>query len=610
MMSPQIHPRLVDFLQEFESTVQAFPDKIAVMTEGAFLTYACLNARANQLARHFQRKGIRIETIVIVFLERSLETIIAFLATLKADAVYLPLDPHFTPHARLSWMIDNTQEAVILTQTCFQNDFRNYSGAILLWEDVSLSCQQEPSANFSRNRISDNLAYIMYTSGSTGHPKGVMLSHGNISHCARDMQEPIGIIPADRYLHTASFAFSSSIRQLAVPLCSGATLVLAPSSVLRDPYELFLLIQRTDVTIMDIVPSFWRNCLETLSNLAPPLLSTILRNSLRIILSASEALLAGIPYRWSLMRKDNTRFVNMYGQTETAGIVLTHSFLPTLDGDTEASVPLGKPITNIGVSILSPNLDSMAKGTSGEIHISGAGLARGYLNLPGVTAKNFIPDPHAQEPGSRMYCTGDNGYNDARENIIFQGRQDSQVKIRGHRIEIGEIERALYRHPQIAHGLLVKKMSTAGDTSLMAFVLLQPGTEMTKREVIEYLQDMLPFYMIPEDVTFLDHLPLTVTGKIDRFALLESVRPDPTLWTKPVPPLSLWEARIADIWKEVLEMEVLDTQDNFFHVGGHSLKAIQIINRIRKAYNISLPIQTIFDYPTVASLARKVENFI
>jgi len=596
------------FLREFAATVQQYPDKIAVISGDSSITYAALNAKGNQLGRFLRRKGVSAEKIVIVYLERSIELIIVFLGILKAGGVYLSLDPHFIPQYRLLLIADNAQAALVLTQVCFQSHLSNQSSSVLLWEDVCPKMTQESTDYFPQTSHTDNLAYIMYTSGSTGTPKGVMVTHGNLSHCAKAMQNPMALSSTDIYLHTASFAFSSSIRQLTVPLSCGATVIIATNDHIRDPHELFLLIQEQCVSILDVVPSFWGNCLETLSNLDPTARSTLLLNNLRLILSASEALPWDIPHRWTKEGKDGVEFINMYGQTETTGIVLTCPLRVIPQQEKESLVPLGTPIANTRVSILHRQVGPRSEPGVGEIYIVGAGVARGYLNHPDLTAEKFIPDPWSENPGSHLYRSGDTGRYDSDGNIQFQGRRDMQVKIRGHRVELEEVERALCRNPNVVQGLIIKKESEYGATSLIAYVIPRTDTWHAKNDIFENLRVRLPFYMIPEDVRFIDHLPLTVTGKIDRQALsgLEPVQPS-SLET-PSLPQTIWEGRIADIWKEVLQLEKLAVHDNFFNIGGQSLKAIQIINRIRKSYNISLPIQTIFDFPTVAGLTQKAEE--
>jgi len=596
------------FLREFEATVQHYPDKIAVVSGNSSITFAALNAKGNQLGRFLRRKGISTEKIVIVYLERSIELIIAFLGILKAGGIYLPLDPQFIPQFRLSLIVDNAQPALVLTQSCFQGHFPNQPSSLLLWEDACPRVNKEQKDNIPQAANTDNLAYIMFTSGSTGTPKGVMVSHGNLSHCAKAMQNPLAISPTDVYLHTASFAFSSSIRQLTIPLSCGATAVIASTTQLRDPHELFLLVQKQCVTILDVVPSFWRNCLETLSSLDPTVRSFLLRNNLRLILSASEALPYDIPDRWNKEGKYGVDLINMYGQTETTGIALTcplNELPPQEKGDL---VPLGKPIANTRVSILTQQGDPISDNRIGEIHIAGAGLARGYLHHPDLTAEKFAPNPWGENPGSRMYRTGDTGRYNSNGNIKFQGRQDTQVKIRGHRVELGEVEGALCHHPSVAQGLIVKKKLGFEESALIAYVIPRSGELITKMDILEYLRVLLPFYMIPDYVFFIDQFPLTVTGKIDRQALsgLEPVQPS-SLKTHSAPE-TIWERRIADIWKEVLQLEKLEVHENFFNLGGQSLKAIQIINRIRKNYNIALPIQSIFECPTVAGLAEALES--
>jgi len=597
-----------DFLREFEATVQQYPDKIALVSRGSTITYAALNAKGNQLGRFLRRKGISAEKIVIVYLERSIELIIAFLGILKAGGVYLPLDPHFIPQFRLSLIADTTQPAVVLTQSRFQNHWLHQPSSFFFWEDVCPKVNREPKGNLPQITNNNNLAYIMYTSGSTGTPKGIMVSHGSLSHYAKAMQNPMAINPTDFYLHTASFAFSSSIRQLTVPLSCGATVIVATNAQIQDPPELFRLIQEHDVTILDVVPSFWRNCIETLSTLDTIKCTFLLRNNLRLILSASEALPCDIPHRWTQEGKQGVELINMYGQTETTGIVLTFPLRQIAQQEKGSLVPLGKPIANTRVSILLQQFCPISGHGVGEIHIAGAGLARGYLNHPDWTAEKFIPDTWSVNFGSRLYRSGDTGYYDPDGNIQFHGRQDMQVKIRGYRVELEEVERALYRNPNVVQGLVIKRELESDATSLIAYVIPRTDARLTKNDIFESLRVLLPSYMIPEDVHFIDHIPLTVTGKIDRRALcgMESVQPS-SLET-PSMPQTIWETRISDIWKAVLQQEKLEIHDNFFNVGGQSLKAIQIINRIRKSYNISLPIRSIFDCPTVAGLARMVEE--
>jgi aspartate racemase len=596
------------FLREFEATVQQYPDKIAVVSGNSAITFAALNAKGNQLGRFLRRKRISTEKIVIVYLERFIELTIAFLGILKAGGIYLPLDPHFTPQFRLSLIVDKAQADLVLTQSCFQSHFLNPPSPVVLWEDVCPKINQEQKDNFPQIADTGNLAYIMFTSGSTGTPKGVMVSHGNLSHCARAMKNPMAITPIDVYLHTASFAFSSSIRQITVPLSCGATVVIASTTQLRDPHELFLLVQKQCATIMDVVPSFWRNCLEALQSLDPTVRSFLLRNNLRLILSASEALPYDIPHRWNKEGKHGVALINMYGQTETTGIVLTYPLNEMPQQKKGDLAPLGNPIANTRVSILTQHYDPISDNRIGEIHIAGEGLARGYLHNPDLTAEKFLPNPLGENPGSRMYRTGDTGRYNSNENIQFQGRRDTQVKIRGHRVELGEVEGALCRHPSVAQGLIVKKKVGLEESSLIAYVNSRSGAMLTKRDILEHLMALLPFYMIPDYVFFIDQVPLTVAGKIDRQALsgLEAAQPS-ALKTHPAPE-TIWERRIADIWKEVLGLEKLEVHENFFNLGGQSLKAIQIINRIRKIYNISLPIQSIFDCPTITGLAQTVEE--
>jgi aspartate racemase len=594
------------FLREFEATVQQYPDKIAVVAGSSSITFAALNARGNQLGSFLRRKGISTEKIVIVYLERSIELIIAFLGILKAGGVYLPLDPHFIPQFRLSFIANTTQPVLVLTQSCFQSHWLHQPSSVLFWEELCPKVNREPKDSLPQIANNDNLAYIMYTSGSTGTPKGIMVSHGNLSHCAKAMQNPMAINPTDFYLHTASFAFSSSIRQLTVPLSCGATVIVATNAHIRDPHELFLLMQEQCVTILDVVPSLWRNCMEILSTLDPIERAFLLRNTLRLILSASEALPCDTPHRWTKEGKDGVELINMYGQTETTGIVLTCPLRQIPQQEKGSLVPLGTPIANTHVSILL-QLGPISEHGVGEIHIAGAGLARGYLNHPDLTAEKFIPDPRSVNPGSRLYRSGDTGRYDPDGNIQFQGRQDMQVKIRGHRVELEEVERALCRNPNVVQGLIIKKELEYGATSLIAYVIPRTDACLTKNDIFENLRVRLPFYMIPEDVRFIDHFPLTITGKIDRRALSGAESIQPSSLETPSVPQTIWETRIADIWKEVLQLEKLEIHDNFFNLGGQSLKAIQIINRIRKSYNIPLPIQSIFDYPTVAGLAKALE---
>jgi amino acid adenylation domain-containing protein/FkbM family methyltransferase len=455
----------------FEDQAARTPNRVAVVCMGRQLSYGELNSKANQLAHHLRSRGVGPDTLVGISVERSLEMVVGILAVLKAGGAFLPLDPAY-PKERLELMVTDSRPAIFLTQSHLAADLPESQAPTLLLDALSYATRTGGTENLSSKHCANDLAYVIYTSGSSGKPKGVMITQGNLATYVHSMQRATGVTESDVYLHTASISFSSSVRQLIVPLSVGATIVIATTDEVRDPIALFTTIKQFGVTVIDIVPSYWRSCVDALIGLRPASRLDLLENNLRLILSASEPLLSDIPRVWRYEFNHQAQLINMLGQTETAGIVATYPIEPS-DEAKVSIVPLGRPIDNARIYLLNDRLEPVDVGDSGEICIGGPTVGRGYLNHPELTAEKFVRDPFAENSDARLYRTGDLGRLSADGTLEFQGRIDNQVKIRGHRVEPAEIENSLLEHGSVREVAVIASEDQPGNARLVAYVAPQ-----------------------------------------------------------------------------------------------------------------------------------------
>jgi len=444
------------------------PQRMAVRCGHEQLTYAELNTRANQLARYLQAHGAGRETLVGICLHRSAQMAVATLAVLKAGAAYVPLDPTY-PAERLSFILNDARPMLLITQ---KDSFILPSNARKLdldheWPLIAKQSDAEPEVLITQN----DLAYVIYTSGSTGQPKGVMITHGNLGHYAQSLSQSVIINESDAYLHTASISFSSSVRQLMLPLCAGATVEVATMEQIKDPLTLFRLIKESGVTVIDIVPSYFRACLQALSELATSERDYLLTNRLRLILTASEPLPSDTVHKW-LALGHAAQLINMFGQTETTGIVATYPVHKAPES-ASAVMPLGRPIDNTSIHVLDEELQPLSAGAIGEICVGGDGVGRGYLNHPELTTEKFVNDSSVERLGARLYRTGDLGRVRSDGNLEFVGRADDQIKIRGYRVEPGEIEALLRQHASVRDAVVIARKDLNDQPRLVAYVVAE-----------------------------------------------------------------------------------------------------------------------------------------
>jgi amino acid adenylation domain-containing protein len=581
------------------------PDAPAVTADGTLLTYGELEARANRLAHHLRGLGVGPESLIGLCVDRSAEMAVGVLGILKSGAAYVPLDPAY-PEERLAFLLSDARMPVLVTRGELRNALPAHKARVVdLDADAAALAAESPLPLTEDGVDTGNAAYVIYTSGSTGAPRGVVIGHGNLAHYVRAMAAPLAIAPADRYLHTASVAFSSSVRQLLVPLCQGASVVMAGDAERRDPLALLRLVRDAGVTLMDLVPSHWRNVTLAAAKLAPEARRELLDNQLRLVVSASEPLLSDVPRTWRCELGHPARLLNMFGQTETTGIVATRPIEPR-EGEPVRGVPLGPPIADTELYLLDERLRPVAVGVAGRVHIGGRGLGRGYLGRPELTAERFVPHPLSAEPGARLYDTGDLARFQGDGAIEFLGRGDHQVKIRGLRVELGEIEAALGGHPGVREAVVLAREDQADDVRLVGYVVprQQPAPSVDGLRV--FLREKLPEFMVPSAWVILDELPLTPNGKIDRRGLPAPDRSRDALGADYMEPRDATEATLAQIWADLLDLDKVGVYDNFFKLGGHSLLGTVLMSRVRDAFSVELPVLRLFEAPTVAGLAAVV----
>ncbi len=591
----------------FEEQAALTPARVALVCGDRRLTYAELNARANRLAQHLRSCGVGPEVLVGLYLTRSLDVAVAILGVLKAGGAWLPLDPSY-PKDRLAFLLDDAKVPVLVTHQQLVPELPKQEARLVVldtdWPGISPNGVDDEGKGADRS----NLAYLVYTSGSTGVPKGVMVTHASLCDYVQAIGKPLGVTADDVYLHTASFGFSSSVRQLLVPLAHGARVVIATTDEIREPVRLFQTVRSEGVTIIDLVPSYWRACTDTLGGLPPVTRQALLANQLRLVLSASEPLLSDLPKTWGLLLEQEAELINMFGLTETTGIVALHRIPASHEADARV-VPIGRPLGNTRLYLLDARLRPVPIGVIGEIHVAGPGVSRGYLNRPALTAEAYVPDPFGNEPGARMCRTGDIGRYMADGAIEFVAREDQQLKIRGFRVEPGEIESILRGHPGVEAAVVVGQEAAPGERRVVAYIVPRAPAP-SVGELQQHVKERLPAYMVPSAFVLLDALPLTPTGKLDRLAL---PRPDSGLADRleaPVSPRTPTEEVLAGIWAEVLGVERLGVHDDFFALGGHSLIVTQAVSRIRRALAVEVPFEAVFDAPTVAELGVVVDRFV
>lgn len=573
----------------FEEQAERHPDAIAVQFEEQRLSYAELNARANQVARHLRSMNLRTGALVGIYLERSVEMIVGLLGILKAGGTYLPLTPAYPP-ARLSYMLTDAGVEVLLTQQCLLATLPDGAPRSLCLDSEWEAIAQRSGENLSGETESEQAAYVIYTSGSTGKPKGVQIPHRAVVNLLASMSRRPGLSETDTLLAVTSLSFDIAVLELLLPLVSGARLVIADSEAVADAQRLMALLAACGATIMQATPATWRMLIgagwQGQSGLQ--------------ILCGGEALARDLADQ--LLHR-GTALWNLYGPTETT---IWSAIDKVSGGDQLPS--LGRGIANTQLYVLDQHLHPVPVGVPGELHIGGAGLAHGYLNRPELTAEKFIPNAFSKDPGDRLFRTGDRVRIASDGNLEFQGRLDRQVKLRGFRIELGEVEAALNSHSSIRENVVIIRDDGAGNERLIAYVVTEPSPEeLTSNELRRFLEEKLPAFMIPSAFITLDELPLTQNGKVDR-----KVLPAPGDQELPkekghVAPQTVVEQRLVEIWSEVMKLEKIGAADNFFDLGGHSLMATQIISRVRECFQTELTLRQFFASPTVAGLAQHVE---
>jgi len=572
----------------FEEQVARTPERIAVCFEGHQLTYAELNAKANQLANYLVALGVGPEVLVGVSLPRSLEMLVGVLGILKAGGAYVPLDPAY-PVERLCFMMEDSGEKLLVTDQQLASRLRARSGRTVLldkdWSVIATLSAQNPSVGV----MPGNLAYTLYTSGSTGKPKGVQIEHRSVVNFLTSMRQSPGLTADDVMLAVTTLSFDIAGLELYLPLITGARVVIVSREIALDGEQLLSAIEQNHATVLQATPVTWRLLLDA----GWP------DSDLKVI-CGGEAL----PRELARRLVNNTPSVwNLYGPTETT---IWSSIYRVVD-DGHLLVPIGRPIANTQMYILDPTLNPVSVGAIGELYIGGDGLARGYLNRPELTAQKFISNSF--RAGMRLYKTGDLARYLPSGDIEFLGRIDHQVKIRGFRIELGEIEAVLEQHTDIQQAVVVAR-EWQSETRLLAYVVTNGHPHPASGALRSLLRKQLPDYMVPAAFISLQALPLTPNGKIDRDAL---PAPDATNTLADegyAAPGTVLEEKLSGIVANLLGLERVGVNDNFFLIGGHSLFGTQLIARIQATFGVELPLRSIFDLPTPALLAREIESQI
>ncbi len=579
------YPKDVTIHEAFQAQARRTPEAVALVSGDRQFTYRELDRRAHWLAQELRRRGVRVVDRVALFTERSPETIIAMLAILKAGGTYVPLDPEL-PAERLTWMIEDALARVVVVVGSTPLPRAVEGLEVLRVDSVGEPPADGELAALPSAARSENLAYVLYTSGSTGTPKGVCIAHRSVVQLASHAD----LSPDDRVLQSTTYSFDVSVYEIWGALLKGARVVIGPRDLTLSARALGEELRRQAITVSCLTPAVFNNLVREEPTLFRPL---------RAVLIAGEAL----DPHWVRVALEEGRqqFFNAYGPTEATVYSHLHPITEVPEGAT--SIPIGRPLPNVQAYVLDRHLQPVPRGVPGELYLGGEGLAPGYWRRPELTAERFVHNPFSQERGARLYRTGDLVRYLPGGLLDFLGRIDHQVKIRGFRIELGEIEAVLGDHAAVRQAVVVARVLGQDDKQLVAYVVPQAGPHPSTTELREHLTRKLPTYMVPAFFVMLEALPLNSSGKVDRRALPAPDGTRPELAQEFVAPRTPTEQALAALWEESLSLDRVGLHDDFFALGGHSLRALQVMARIRQRFQVDVPLRSFFSQPTLAGLA-------
>ena len=623
------YPKEQSIAQLFEMQVERTPEAVALIFDGQKLTYRELNERANQLAHYLRRLGVRPEVHVGLCVERSPEMVVGLLGILKAGGAYVPLDPAY-PRERLAFMLEDAETVVLVTQQRLRERLPTSAKVVCLdteWQKIARESKENRAATIT----GENIAYVMYTSGSTGQPKGVLGTHRAAINRFHWMWVTYPFEADEVCCQKTALSFVDSVWEIFGPLLKGIRTIIIPDAVVKNPEYLLHTLAAQAVTRIVLVPSLLRVLLDTADDL-----KSVLPN-LKYCISSGEALPLDLALRFTNSMSHST-LLNLYGSSEVAADATCYDMRNY--NKSLLCMPIGRPIANTQIYLLDSQMQLVPVGQPGELHVGGDGLARGYFNRPELTAAKFVRNPFSSEPEARLYKTGDMARYLPDGNIEYLGRLDHQIKIRGFRIEPGEIEAVLSKHPAVREAVVVARegppfislepkangasvvsnrvrghdpalegqgRTTSDDKQLVAYVVLHKGQSATVSDLRDRVKNELPAYMVPSTFVELDTLPLTPNGKVDRRTLQVSNLARHTLREPFVAPTSLMHHQLRRIWEELLDVRPIGIRDNFFYLGGHSLLATRLVDRIEQVFGKKLPLATLFAGPTIEQLALAMQ---
>ncbi|MBJ6765971.1 amino acid adenylation domain-containing protein, partial [Myxococcaceae bacterium JPH2] len=582
-----------------EAQVARTPEALAVMAGAEAVTYRELDARANRVARGLRSLGVGLETRVAVHVERSIELVTALLGILKAGGTYVPLDPEYPPE-RLAFMLEDSGARLIVGSAAL----RERLGPITArWMDA----RQANDASVESSPLGvqvpgEAAAYVLYTSGSTGRPKGVVVQHRSLVNFTRAAWQAFPVAPGDRVLQFASISWDTSAEELYPCLTQGGTLVLRTPEMLDVPESFLEKCDAAGIRQLNLPTAFWH---EVTARLAEG--KARLPSGLRWVVIGGERAMPERVSQWRRHVGGSIPLLNTYGLTEVTAVA-TSVDLAASEEVPGREVEIGRPLANVRVYVLDAALEPVPVGVVGELFVGGEGVARGYLGRPDLTAERFVPSPWGE--GERFYRTGDRARWRREGGLEYLGRADAQVKVRGHRVELGEVEAGVLAHPGVREALILVREDVPGDRRLVAYVVARPGHALEGRQVRAELETRLARFLVPQAVVVLERLPLLPNGKVDRHALPS---PEAASTERPearVAPRTPTEQILAGVWADVLRVEAVGLHDNFFEVGGHSLLAMQLVARVREAFRIELPLRDVFEAPTVAAIAQHISRAV